>query len=114
LPRFPFPHEILLTYSSLQSTVSSTRERYIMSTVMAGEIKKRGVSAFTAALKEDDEAVITVRGESRYVVMTMEKYNALRESELTQAVREARADYDAGRISDKSVEDHMRRIDDEV
>lgn len=85
-----------------------------MSTVMAGEIKKRGVSALTAALKDDDEAVITIRGQSRYVVITMEKYNQLRESELTQAVRETRADYKAGRISDSSVEDHMRRLDNEV
>ncbi len=85
-----------------------------MSTVIAGDIKKRGVSAFASALEVDDEAVITVRGESRYVVMTMEKYNQLRESELTQAVREARADYDAGRISDKSVEGHMQRLDNEI
>ena len=85
-----------------------------MSTVIAGDIKKRGVSALAAALKEEDEAVITVRGQSRYVVMTMEKYNKLRESELCQAVREAQADYDAGRISDNSVEDHMRRIDNEI
>jgi PHD/YefM family antitoxin component YafN of YafNO toxin-antitoxin module len=85
-----------------------------MSTVVAGEIKKRGVSALASALKEDDEATITVRGQSRYVVMTIEKYNQLRESELVQAVRETRADYDAGRISDNSVEDHMRRLDDEV
>jgi len=85
-----------------------------MSTVMAGEIKKRGVSAFTTALKNNDEAIITVRGKNRYVVMSMEKYNQLRESELAQAVREARSDYDADRISDRSVEDHMRRIDDEI
>ena len=85
-----------------------------MSTVVAGEIKKRGVSALTAALRADDEAIITVRGESRYVVMTMEKYNQLHESELAQAVRETRADYEAGRISDRSVEDHMRRIDNEI
>ena len=82
-----------------------------MSTVLAGEIKKRGVSALAAALEGDDEAVITVRGQSRYVVVTVEKYNQLRESELTQAVREARADYEAGRIADRSVDDHMQRID---
>ena len=85
-----------------------------MSAVVAGEIKKRGVSALAAALADDDEAIITVRGKSRYVVMTIDKYNELRESELTQAVREARADYEAGRVTDRSVEDHMRRLDDEV
>ena len=85
-----------------------------MSTVVAGEIKKRGVSALDAALTDEDEAVITVRGRSKYVVMTIQKYNELRESELTQAVREARADYKAGRVADRSVEDHLRRIDDEI
>jgi PHD/YefM family antitoxin component YafN of YafNO toxin-antitoxin module len=85
-----------------------------MSTIIAGEVKKRGVSAFSEALEETDEAIITVRGHSRYVVMTVEKYNQLRELELTQAVRETRADYEAGRISDKSVEDHMQRLDNEI
>ncbi len=32
-----------------------------MSAVIAGEIKKRGVSALAAALVDDDEAIITVR-----------------------------------------------------
>ncbi len=85
-----------------------------MSTLVAGEIKRRGVSAFAAALMDEDEAIITVRGQSKYVVMTVQKYNELRESELAQAVREARADYEAGRITDRSVADHMQRIDDEV
>lgn len=85
-----------------------------MSTVVAGEIKKRGVSALASALKGDDAAVITVRGKSRYVVLTMEKYNQLRESELADAVRQARADYQAGRIADRFVDDHMRRLDDEI
>lgn len=85
-----------------------------MSAIIAGDIKKRGVSAFATALEEDDEAVITVHGKSRYVVMTMQKYNELREAELVQAVRETRADYEAGRIADKSVEDHMRRVDNEI
>ncbi len=85
-----------------------------MSLIAADEIKKRGVSAFNNALNEDGEAVITVRGKGQYVVMTMEKYDAIREIELTQAVREAQADYDAGRVADTSIDDHMRRLDDEV
>jgi PHD/YefM family antitoxin component YafN of YafNO toxin-antitoxin module len=82
--------------------------------VVAGEIKKRGVSAFADALTDEDEAIITVRGKSKYVVMTLQKYNEMRESELAQAVHEARADYEAGRITDRSVVDHVKRIDDEV
>lgn len=58
--------------------------------------------------------MITVRGKSGYVVMTMEKYGALREMELTQAVHEAQTDYEAGRVLDESIDEHMRRLDDEV
>lgn len=85
-----------------------------MSTITAAEIKKRGVSALAPALEADGEAIISVRGHDQYVVMTLEKYNALRESELTQAVREAREDYDAGRITSSSIAEHMRHLDDEL
>jgi len=85
-----------------------------MSTISAAEIKRRGVSALAPALSDDGEVVITVRGKGRYVVMTMEKYNKLRESELAQAIRETRDDYLAGRIADRSVDNHMRRVNDEV
>jgi PHD/YefM family antitoxin component YafN of YafNO toxin-antitoxin module len=85
-----------------------------MSTVSAADIKKHGVSVLAPLLEQDDEALITVRGKATYVVMTMDKYNELRESELTHAVRESRADYEAGRIQDRTVDEHMRRLDDEV
>jgi PHD/YefM family antitoxin component YafN of YafNO toxin-antitoxin module len=85
-----------------------------MSTVAAVELKRRGVSALAPALADDDEAIITVRGKGRYVVMKMETYAKLRDAELDKAVREARADYTAGRIADTSVEAHLKRIDDGV
>ena len=81
-----------------------------MSTIAAAELKRRGISALSTALQRDGEAVITVRGKEQYVVMTMAGYNRLRESELTQAVREARADYKAGRIADKTIDGHIRRL----
>ena len=40
-----------------------------MSVISAGELKRRGVSALSPALAEDDEAMITVRGKCEYVVM---------------------------------------------
>jgi PHD/YefM family antitoxin component YafN of YafNO toxin-antitoxin module len=85
-----------------------------MSTVSAAEIKKHGVSILSPVLIREGEALITVRGKATYVVMTMEKYNELRESELAQAVRETRADYEAGRVDDRTVGGHMRRLEDEV
>ena len=85
-----------------------------MSTISANEIKKRGVGAFEPTLKQDGEAIITVRGENRYVVLTMAEYNRLREAELSQAVREARADYKAGRVADRTINRHMKRLHDKI
>lgn len=81
-----------------------------MSTLTAAELKRRGISILDPVLSRDGEAVITVHGKGRYVVMTVEKYDALRELELGQAVREARADYKAGHIADTTVKGHIRRI----
>jgi hypothetical protein len=81
-----------------------------MNTLTANELKTRGVSAVEEGLKHDDELVISVRGQHRYVVMDIEKYNHLRELELTTAVAEAKADYTAGRYTTETVAEHMQRV----
>ena len=81
-----------------------------MNTLTANELKTRGVSAVEEGLKHDDELVISVRGQHRYVVMDIEKYNHLRELELTTAVAEAKADYAAGRYTTETVAEHMQRV----
>lgn len=85
-----------------------------MSTVTAGELKKRGIAALLPALEVEGETIITVRGKDRFVVMTLGKYSAMREDELTRAVREARADYKAGRVLDRGVDAHMKRLEHEI
>lgn len=85
-----------------------------MSTITAAEVKRRGVQAFAAAVRGDGEAVITVRGSERFVVMSVERYNRMRVDELDRAVREARADYKAGRIADRDIKSHMKRLAHEV
>lgn len=82
-----------------------------MSTISAVELKRGGVSALEPALAADGEAIITVRGKSKYVVISMDTYARLREADLDQAIREARADYAAGRVADKSIASHMKRLD---
>ena len=81
-----------------------------MSTLTANELKTRGVSAVEEGLKHDDEVLISVRGQNRYVVMDIEKYNRMRELELATAVAEARADYEAGRYTTESVSEHIKRL----
>jgi hypothetical protein len=82
-----------------------------MSTISAAELKRCGVSALEPTLGTDGEAIITVRGKGKYVVMRMDTYARLREAELDLAVREARADYAAGRVADDSIAGHMKRLD---
>ena len=82
-----------------------------MSTIAAAELKRRGVSALHGLLKDDDAAIITVRGKREYIVLKAESYDRLRDNELDLALREAQADYKAGRIADRSIKAHLKRID---
>ena len=85
-----------------------------MNTMTANELKTKGVSAVEARLKTDEEVIISVRGQDRYVVMDIEKYARLREYELVVALQEAKADVEAGRYTSESVADHMKRVTDDV
>lgn len=83
-----------------------------MHSVTANELKTRGISAVEEHLEAGEEVVISVRGQDKYVLISLVKYDELRECELESALREARADYDAGRFVTESVEDHLRRVTD--
>ena len=81
-----------------------------MKTIAANELKTRGVSSIEKALEESGEAVISVRGQDRYVVMDMEEYNRLRVCELEAALYETRQQIASGEFVEESVDDHMARI----
>lgn len=83
-----------------------------MNAITANELKIRGISAVEDQLENEDEVIISVRGKDRYVVMRLEKFARLREFELDMAVKEARADYEAGNTVTESVEDHIKRVTD--
>jgi len=82
-----------------------------MKSITANELKVRGVSVVEECLADDDELVVSVRGRDTYVVMRIEKYADLREFELDRALREARADYDAGRVVRETVGEHLERLE---
>ncbi|QHS11402.1 type II toxin-antitoxin system Phd/YefM family antitoxin [Sinimarinibacterium sp. NLF-5-8] len=82
-----------------------------MSHVSANDLKTRGVSAIEAALAAYPQAVVSVRGKDRYVVMELEHYQLLREYELQAALAQARADIAAGRSIQESAEAHLVRLD---
>lgn len=83
-----------------------------MGTIAANELKTRGVASISEQLAEAPEAIITVRGEGRYVVMDMARYHYLRECELEAALLEARQDVEAGRVVTESVAEHLKRLAD--
>nr|WP_246525428.1 type II toxin-antitoxin system Phd/YefM family antitoxin [Geomobilimonas luticola] len=73
-------------------------------------MKTKGVSSIEKALEENGEAIISVRGQDRYVVMAMEEYNRLRVCELEAALYETRQQLAAGEFVEESVEEHIARI----
>jgi prevent-host-death family protein len=81
-----------------------------MQNITANELKTQGVQRIATALEGDDEAIISVRGKEKYVVMPIEKYHVLRECELETALNEVRAEVKRGDFVKESVEDHIRRI----
>ena len=81
-----------------------------MNSITANELKTKGVSVVEDALKSEDEAIITVRGKDKYVIIDMNKYNRLRDYELEIALLEAREDVAKGRVKRESVATHMKRV----
>ena len=78
--------------------------------VTANELKTKGVSRLEEIVSQGEEAIISVRGQRRYVVLSIDEYNHLRECELEAALHEARRDVENGNVVAESVEDHIARI----
>jgi hypothetical protein len=81
-----------------------------MSQLTANELKTGGVAAIEAALQSQTEAIVSVRGKERYVVMEIAQYHYLRECELEAALAQSRADVAAGRFVKESPQAHIKRI----
>ena len=81
-----------------------------MNVLTANELKTKGISAVEACLQSADEAIISVRGKDKYIVMDMDKYNAYREYELEVALQEAKADVEAGRTVKETAQQHIERM----
>lgn len=77
-----------------------------MISIAANDLKKKGISV----LKNKHEAMITVRGQPRYVVMDIETYEQMREAELEVALSEARSDLEKGKFVIEDVAQHITRL----
>ena len=81
-----------------------------MSQLTANDLKTKGVAAIEAVLADRQEAIVSVRGKDRFVVMEVAQYHYLRECELEAALAETRADIAAGRFVKESPAAHVKRV----
>ena len=82
-----------------------------MSHISANDLKTKGIAAIEAALGEAQEAIISVRGKDKFVVMDIAHYHYLRECELDAALAQTRSDLAAGRFIQESPGAHLARLD---
>jgi hypothetical protein len=82
-----------------------------MSHISANDLKTKGIAAIEAALGDAQEAIISVRGKDKFVVMDIAHYHYLRECELDAALAQTRSDLAAGRFIQESPEAHLARLD---
>jgi prevent-host-death family protein len=85
-----------------------------MSTITANDLKTKGVSALEKALEDQDEAVISVRGKPRYVVIDIEHYERLREAEIYASWQETREAVARGDYVVEGAEEHSARLQQEL
>ncbi|MCB1595983.1 MAG: type II toxin-antitoxin system Phd/YefM family antitoxin [Xanthomonadales bacterium] len=78
--------------------------------ISANELKTKGVAILDKATADGQEAIITVRGKDKYVVLPMEAYNHLRECELEAAIQAVKNDRKTGKYNIESVDAHIRRV----
>ena len=82
-----------------------------MSQLTANDLKTRGVAVIESLLATQPEAMISVRGKERFVVMDVAHYHYLRECELDAALAQSQADVAAGRFVVESATAHMARLE---
>jgi hypothetical protein len=77
-----------------------------MLTITANEIKKQGISS----LHNAEEALITIRGKPRYVILDINSYEKFREMELIMALDAAKKEIAKGKYHVENPEKHIERI----
>ncbi len=80
--------------------------------ISANELKTKGVNAIHKATVNGNEAVITIRGKQKYIVIPIEAYQKYREYELEIAIMESKKDLENGKFVKESVDEHIKRITD--
>ena len=82
--------------------------------ISANDLKTKGVSIIESMLNGLQEAIITVRGKSKFVVVDINRYNYLRECELEKALNDAKNDIKNGKSRVLSAKEHIKELEDEL
>lgn len=85
-----------------------------MSSISANDLKVKGIASIEAGLQGKSEAMISVRGKDRFVVMDIDHYHYLRECELEAAWTQSHQDLEAGRFVKESPEEHVARLEEKL
>lgn len=78
--------------------------------ISANDIKRRGISHVEKYLESGESVLISVRGRAKYTIITIAKYDKLRELELDNAIKQAEEDYKEERYVTETAEDHFKRL----
>ena len=77
-----------------------------MQQLTANDLKTKDIAAIEASLVNQSEAIVSVRGKDKYVVMDLAHYHYLRECELEAALAETRANITNGHFVKESLDSH--------
>ena len=101
-------HPLADIKNTLYSMINSVNKEIIMGTVVANDLKTKGIKAIEDALLNELEASLSVRGQIKYVVMSQGHYHYLRECELEAALAESKAKPRSGDFAKETVTEHLK------
>lgn len=82
--------------------------------ITANDLKVQGIKALSSELKDNDEAIISFRGEPKYIVLDFDRYDKLRELELDRDYLEAMREIEEGKYkiisTDEDLENHLKGL----
>lgn len=82
--------------------------------ISVNELTKECVSAIEGNFDDNDQLMITVNDDEHFVLMRLEHYNYLCECELKVAHYQAKEDLKTGDFIIENVDDHIKRITDDL
>ena len=78
--------------------------------ITANDLKVKGMTLINNMIHKYGEVFVSVRGKNKFVIIPLDEYERLKESELYKAIREAEKDYRKGRYVTESAKEHFKRL----